>query len=388
MLRLTPSVISLTMAEVKELENRRLFQKYLELEEAYTPPGKAKARQLEIPSIQVDSSSPPSRKFVSPTNSEKRVMLSASNNHGPPSGTRSSSHSIVEHRIEERILPIPDYPRRRELHEPAAGEFSERGDPHVDAPGGTRLLSASPRRPARRPGNNNPGPASTPDSGRHSPPVSQFLTRRVSRHRHHNQGNEGHAIDRQRPGQSLGPDLTELLHRIDLVGPSPSPTGDAAASSDDTPREVTSDMRGPIAGQRETSQARPGVPRTPSRAAPSRSTSRTPGGFRIYDDSLPASSQPQTPQNLPEARHQSRLRGAYTVPTRRTSPLPASTPSTGRRIRWRFGGRHATRSPPGLREPGFVGLYGGIENTDDSVLFEQASRDMEPNETGSRQQSP
>src|SRR4051812_37712397 len=45
---------------------------------------------------------------------------------------------------------------------------------------------------------------------------------------------------------------------------------------------------------------------------------RSPGsdsmGFRIYDDSLPASSQPQTPQNLPESRHRSRLLGAHTAP--------------------------------------------------------------------------
>ncbi|KAK3344452.1 hypothetical protein B0T25DRAFT_328231 [Lasiosphaeria hispida] len=383
MLRLTLSVISLTMAEVKELENRRLFQKYLELEDTYTPPDKISQR--EIPSIQVDSSSPPpSRKSISPANSEKRFMSSSSNSRGPLPATRSSSQSIIEHRVEERIVPIPEYTRRRELHDPASGESTERRDPPAWTPTGTRMLSASPRRPARRPGNDHPEAANTHGLRRQSP---QFLTSRVSRHRHHDQTDESHAIDRHRPGQRLGSDLSELIHRIDLLGTSPSPTVDAVASNDDTPREVTGSAQGPVAEQGETSQVQPTVPRTPSRATPSRSTSRTPGGFRIYDDSLPASSQPQTPQNLPESRHQSRLRGSYTVPTRRTSPLPISTPTTSRRVRWRLGGRLVTRSPPGLREPGFVGLYGGIENTDDSVLFEQASRDMEP---GSRpqQQSP
>lgn len=37
-------------------------------------------------------------------------------------------------------------------------------------------------------------------------------------------------------------------------------------------------------------------------------------GFRIYNDAIPAAQQPQTPRNLPEARHQSRVRGSHTAP--------------------------------------------------------------------------
>jgi len=99
---------------------------------------------------------------------------------------------------------------------------------------------------------------------------------------------------------------------------------------------------------------------------------RTPSRFRIYNDSLPASSQPRTPHNLPEARHQSRLHGSYTVPARHVSHT-VSTPTTGRLRRRRLAGQNP--STTGLREQGFQGLYGGIENTDDSVLFAQASRD-------------
>jgi hypothetical protein len=125
--------------------------------------------------------------------------------------------------------------------------------------------------------------------------------------------------------------------------------------------------------RRDTTEAL--IHRSPSRTSPPASTPGTPRQFHIYNDSLPASSQPQTPQNLPEARHQSRLRGSYTVPARRISLLPIRTPMTGR-VR-RGAGRRRNPSPPGLVEPGFRGLYGGIENTDDSVLFEQAMRDLE-----------
>ncbi|KAK4458687.1 hypothetical protein QBC42DRAFT_185338, partial [Cladorrhinum samala] len=92
--------------------------------------------------------------------------------------------------------------------------------------------------------------------------------------------------------------------------------------------------------------------------------------FQIYDDTLPASSQPQTPQNLPEARHQSQIRGSYTAPAPRTAPSLFQTPTTTGRYRRMRASRDA--SPPGLQTPGMIGLYGGLENTDDSTLFHQA----------------
>lgn len=36
--------------------------------------------------------------------------------------------------------------------------------------------------------------------------------------------------------------------------------------------------------------------------------------FKVYNDALPALQQPQTPRNLPEARHQSRISGSQTTP--------------------------------------------------------------------------
>ncbi|KAF4961604.1 hypothetical protein FSARC_10133 [Fusarium sarcochroum] len=82
----------------------------------------------------------------------------------------------------------------------------------------------------------------------------------------------------------------------------------------------------------------------------------------VYSDRLPLHEQPQTPRQLPEARHQSRFDGAYTAPARgrRTRVEIDDEPVTVR-------GRRARRniSPVGLRTPGFRGLYGGSENADD-----------------------
>ncbi|KAI0376600.1 hypothetical protein F5Y04DRAFT_285795 [Hypomontagnella monticulosa] len=90
--------------------------------------------------------------------------------------------------------------------------------------------------------------------------------------------------------------------------------------------------------------------------------------FTIYDDTLPASSQPQTPRNLPEARHRSRLHGSYTAPQPRLESQSAYESSTER------GGGDDTSGPSGLDTPGFRGLYGGRENGEDSTLFHEASR--------------
>ncbi|KAI0602296.1 hypothetical protein F4775DRAFT_233897 [Biscogniauxia sp. FL1348] len=91
------------------------------------------------------------------------------------------------------------------------------------------------------------------------------------------------------------------------------------------------------------------------------------GRLRIYNDMLPASSQPRTPQNLPEARHRSCLHGAYTAPLPRVARRLAYPSSTSR------GRQDSSHNPSGLDTPGFRGLYGGIENSEDSTLFFEAS---------------
>ncbi|KAK4248577.1 hypothetical protein C7999DRAFT_13476 [Corynascus novoguineensis] len=99
---------------------------------------------------------------------------------------------------------------------------------------------------------------------------------------------------------------------------------------------------------------------------------RNPRRLRVYNDSLPALYQPQTPQQLPEARHQSRLHGSYTAPARRTSPEPVQTRTTRPR---RGLGHRRMPSPLGLQSPGFRGLYGGMENRDDAGLAEEMAED-------------
>ncbi|KAF4955137.1 hypothetical protein FGADI_4719 [Fusarium gaditjirri] len=83
--------------------------------------------------------------------------------------------------------------------------------------------------------------------------------------------------------------------------------------------------------------------------------------FPVYSDRLPVEEQPQTPRQLPEARHQSRFDGVYTAPVRgrRVRVETDDAPVTVRRRR---AGRNT--SPVGLRTPGFQGLYGGSENAD------------------------
>ncbi|KAK2029455.1 hypothetical protein LX32DRAFT_638980 [Colletotrichum zoysiae] len=88
----------------------------------------------------------------------------------------------------------------------------------------------------------------------------------------------------------------------------------------------------------------------------------------IYDDVVAAEAQPQTPRNVPESRHhQSRFHGPYTAPSSRPFTLQTFTPaSRSRRPRRRAG----ARSPVGMNTPGFVGLYGGLENSDEAVVYD------------------
>ncbi|KAM5380409.1 hypothetical protein ACJZ2D_003511 [Fusarium nematophilum] len=83
----------------------------------------------------------------------------------------------------------------------------------------------------------------------------------------------------------------------------------------------------------------------------------------VYNDHLSVREQPQTPRQLPEARHQSRFDGSYTasVGGRHQRVETEATPATGRRARTRPNG-----SPVGLRILGFQGLYGGSENADEA----------------------
>ncbi|EKJ78489.1 hypothetical protein FPSE_01298 [Fusarium pseudograminearum CS3096] len=81
----------------------------------------------------------------------------------------------------------------------------------------------------------------------------------------------------------------------------------------------------------------------------------------VYSDALPVHGQPQTPRQLPEARHQSRFNGAYTAPVRgrRIEADVGDAPVTVRRRR---AGRNTSLVGLSLE---LHGLYEDSQNTDD-----------------------
>ncbi|KJZ72042.1 hypothetical protein HIM_08603 [Hirsutella minnesotensis 3608] len=87
-------------------------------------------------------------------------------------------------------------------------------------------------------------------------------------------------------------------------------------------------------------------------------------GMRVFDDSIPSMLQPRNPMYLPGFRHQSRIewnsahRPSRRVTIQAPNPFPVSPGFILRR----------ESSPTGLTSPGFRGLYGGWENSDEVAL--------------------
>jgi hypothetical protein len=100
------------------------------------------------------------------------------------------------------------------------------------------------------------------------------------------------------------------------------------------------------------------LPSYERRSPRSRDGSPIPRSYRVYNDALPPDSQPQTPAQLPEARHQSRYHHSYTAPITRVRASRRVLTSPLRPLR-------RSDSPLGLLSVGFQGLYGGRENGDD-----------------------
>lgn len=141
----------------------------------------------------------------------------------------------------------------------------------------------------------------------------------------------------------------QLYPDISRRAQTPAPSSPAPRDSPSTRRQT-----------REHSSSLSTVPTTPRRR------------LRVYEDLRSSVRQPQTPKQLPEARHQSRLSTSYTAPVDRVRSdwsLVQEPVTTVRRPHHR-----REPSPLGMRTPGFEGLYGGRENNDDVALFEEASQ--------------
>ncbi|KAH6851296.1 hypothetical protein B0I37DRAFT_373726 [Chaetomium sp. MPI-CAGE-AT-0009] len=387
MLRPRPSVISLTRADVTEVVHRRRFRRFLECEEDNIC--------VDFAPVETDTTYKIDRPEASPSRTAQRKTTPKSYN-----STRKSSptmHSEIRHWVTDLPLlllankevgeDVPSPPEvsgsqvrySRTRRNPQRGSDwtlqlclrPKRGLPAATAPaaddGSTGSQDSRENSTGESPGNSQgtkqrgiavihePGLSSPGLSNVDSPSMRGGETYQATPTRR--DGLSGDSTDanlesgagpstpqRRLPSESLGspPTAPNASNRISRLSFNASDTcqGDGVSS--------------------ETSSPSPAF--------------MSPGRLRIYNDFLPASSQPQTPQNLPEARHQGRPQGSYTVPARRTSPQPPRTQTAIRSRRvWR---RRREPSPLGLRTLGLEGLYGGTENMDDAELVEEMAEDM------------
>lgn len=345
MLRLPPTVLKLTMSEVKELDTRRRFHHYLKVEDSATRSTKAREKQpnaspthLELPPAE---SSPRGTELPDGTPNRRP---SAGSTPDTPLVDMAASQPLGCDGLDEGPIQIAKTARLEDLRGP--DELEQLGQ-----------QDSSPC-PA------TPGPSRRRDQGsvRGQSPTPASLKRTTP-------------LNRQRCVLGFG--LTDLVYSADWGSsssssspPRPSQFRSTAAPAVDVGREV-----GIGAGTRDmvaTSEDRDDQPflrRVPA----------TPSRLRVYNDSMPAATQPRTPHHLPEARHQSRLNGVLTLPIRRAHPVPtplSDTPAVARQRRQQEREGRAA-SPPWLRRDRYGGLQGGIENADGSVMYERSSGDAD-----------
>ncbi|KAI0142589.1 hypothetical protein F4776DRAFT_514101 [Hypoxylon sp. NC0597] len=347
MLRLSPTTLSLTMTEVKEFERHLRFKKYLAKDDAF---GKL-----------------PIRTKQNVTTTKKSTEFEHNNTNQSPSNIISKNSSSTDIKESPGLLSCP--PRR--LPKPV-GRSAESSSQDVSffSPSGTPS-SLGMSQPT---GWGNLPMTLPPPFSREKRSISDAQTLPPAQHGIQTQPH--HSDVGQRPPETPPRRSSLQAARTDTHSSPPSFRGRRRLVNSavrfvefitHSPRR-SSPSPSPHAARPNSSLSVPEDELEPTRDSEAR--------FRIYNDALPASSQPQTPYNLPEARHWSRLQGSYTAPIPRLTPRPRYYSSTNREP------REATSSPSGLKTAGFQGLYGGRENSEDSTLFYGASRSQEDDVAG------
>ncbi|KAK4455451.1 hypothetical protein QBC34DRAFT_420238 [Podospora aff. communis PSN243] len=372
------------MDEVKDLENRRRFRRRLEIDDSLT-----KLRTMrDLPIINIDSCciGPPELPSLrSPANKRRTSPLRIDDQNVSPS--RSPAQTTVEDGTGHSAALRSERRRRRDHQRLASLDRGEsrhvEQSPSSRSSIGGRLRSTNAETAADSQTNNTlrdqlpPAVDETEVSHSVGDPIELVLLPSESTPSDDLSPVEPDRNDAPRWPVTLDAEVPEgeadhepWQHQLSSIERAHASFMDGVAlyrRSKESPAPVKRDSE-----HESSSTAAVNAAKRPEDRSPRFFVPRTPNRFRIYNDSLPAAWQPQTPQNLPEARHQSRLRGAFTVPSRYTGD-PARTPTSGR-LRRRLEGRDP--SPTGLRRPGFTGLYGGVENADDSAAFSRTSGTM------------